>query len=448
MQVLLISDDGEVREKARFALEGVQGATVEPAATYDAASALIKARGSAYDVMVCDIRQGSVQDLESFLHVAGAIPCVYCVDAQPERQPDLTWNLLAIVPRTPLDANLTALFDRLVTSGKIARSESPDNFCRIRTKLLLSVCPLKGDIFIRLNEQKHVKLFHEGDHFELSDMEKYTHRKGIDYLYIRKEQCREFIEKYNADLEKKLGGNLSLKEAAQINDSIHETVQEMGLSIGFTKDVQVLVKTQMRITLKSMGKAPRLADLLAKFEGYGGQYIASHSTRTGYFACALASHLEWGSESTFQKLNYASFLHDITLRNPELAACQTMEDFEKGVAAGKFTERDRADFKSHATTAAQVARGFLEIPPDVDAVIIQHHERPDGKGFPRGLGQVAISPLAAVFIVAHKLAEQSIVSGKNLDVRQLTQELRKTLTSSQFRKVIGALEQLDIMKAS
>ena len=35
-----------------------------------------------------------------------------------------------------------------------------------------------------------------------------------------------------------------------------------------------------------------------------------------------------------------------------------------------------------------------EIPPDVDNIIIQHHERPDGRGYPNGLRGDDI-PLAA-----------------------------------------------------
>jgi hypothetical protein len=43
------------------------------------------------------------------------------------------------------------------------------------------------------------------------------------------------------------------------------------------------------------------------------------------------------------------------------------------------------------------------IPLDVDIIIHQHHERPDGKGFPAKLNYMKINPLSAVFILAHEI---------------------------------------------
>ncbi len=43
------------------------------------------------------------------------------------------------------------------------------------------------------------------------------------------------------------------------------------------------------------------------------------------------------------------------------------------------------------------------IPPDVDIIVSEHHERPDGTGFPQRKGYAALAPLSSVFIVAHDL---------------------------------------------
>ena len=43
------------------------------------------------------------------------------------------------------------------------------------------------------------------------------------------------------------------------------------------------------------------------------------------------------------------------------------------------------------------------IPPDVDQIILQHHELKDGTGFPRGLVSNRISPFATVFIIVEDL---------------------------------------------
>src|SRR6185312_15892576 len=102
----------------------------------------------------------------------------------------------------------------------------------------------------------------------------------------------------------------------------------------------------------------------------------------GYIACAIATQMDWASDSTFQKLTLAAFLHDITLSNHELAQCDTVQE---AIDKKTFTEAEIAGFRVHPAKGAEIARQFQEVPPDVDVIILQHHERPDGSGFPRGI---------------------------------------------------------------
>ena len=41
---------------------------------------------------------------------------------------------------------------------------------------------------------------------------------------------------------------------------------------------------------------------------------------------------------------------------------------------------------------------------EVKRIISEHHELPNGKGYPRGLTATQVSPLSALFIVAHQIA--------------------------------------------
>ena len=83
----------------------------------------------------------------------------------------------------------------------------------------------------------------------------------------------------------------------------------------------------------------------------------------------------WESDTTFHKLTLAAFFHDITISKPELAEFETMEQANKIGSRTDFLE-----VKGHPMAAAEVLRKFREIPPDVDVIVAQHHERPNGKG--------------------------------------------------------------------
>jgi response regulator RpfG family c-di-GMP phosphodiesterase len=82
-----------------------------------------------------------------------------------------------------------------------------------------------------------------------------------------------------------------------------------------------------------------------------------------------------------------------------------------------------------------------EIPSDVDIVVLQHHERPDGTGFPRGLHSHQISPLASVFIVAHDILDQILMLGEKFNLQEFLRRTEKEYDGHSFRKVWKALSQ-------
>lgn len=366
MKILLLCDESEVREKVLFTLDSTYGAEVTDVSHFAEAEQFLRMKEHGFDFLICDMRKPSVHEIEIFLATYQKIPTVLCVPKKGEKQPVVKWNLLAIVDRTAIIQNMLESVDKLVNTGVIPRPLDERDFCRIRTKLLLSVVPLKGDIYIRLSEKKFVKLFHKGAQFEASDMRKYTYKKGIEYLYIMKNDVQEFIDKYQKDLDRYLDDSyrLNIDQMAELNESIYETVKELGDSVGFTKSVQQMAKTHVRMTLKSMGNSPKLSSVLKTLDKFRGEYLSAHSSLCGFLACAIASHMHWGSEATFHKLNLAAFLHDITLESSALARFRNVE----GAKAAKVAEAQLKSIADHPSKAAEIARGFTEVPPDVDSV--------------------------------------------------------------------------------
>lgn len=456
MAVLLIQEEAEIREKLAFSLESTFGGEVKQAANFAEAAQLVKSSlvaagmkvGTEIDLIVYDMgldlekSRPKPSDIEALYALTSLSPCVVCQDPQSQNAPRLRWKVLSNVDRTEIIANLLRSLTQFTQGGTLHLGANEGDFCKIKTQLLLSVCPLKGDIFIRLSDTKYVKLFREGDAFDMNDMEKYTIKKGVAFLYLRKKDIQEFIEKYNADLQKiiRSAQNLNVQEAAKLHESIYETAQEIGSRIGFTKDVQALARAHMQLSIKQMGKSPKLSTLLEKIKSYQGQYIGSHSAIIGYMACAIASHLDWGSDVTFHKLTLAAFLHDVTLTDHKLAHCNSLEEVKKF----GYKPEVVAAYKQHPIQTSQIARQFQEVPPDVDVIILQHHERPDGSGFPRGLAHSYIAPLAMVFMVAHDMAQYFLDHGGRMDVKDFLAIARENYKTSHFRKIIDAIEKLAI----
>ena len=67
---------------------------------------------------------------------------------------------------------------------------------------------------------------------------------------------------------------------------------------------------------------------------------------------------------------------------------------------------------------------YKKIPPDVDRLILEHHEMPNGDGFPRGLSGTQISPLSCAFILSGLLAKYILHEKENFTIEGFVNKFR------------------------
>ena len=444
MKVLLIQEEESLREKVVFLIESIfQGLVFEADSLTESLQFLGNAAVS-LDLIVLDIndlKKLTPDDKKAFSEKVGSVPIFLSMDRSRGGRPPVTLgNVLGVLDRANIIEELTYSIKDQIKKGILKEEEAETTLCRIKTKLLLAVYPLSSDLYIRLSSQKYVKLFHAGDVFDYDDLEKYTLKRGVNYLYLPRAGCGEFAAKYQEELKKLLAAKtLSFQEIARRDEEMHDTVQELFSVVGFTSQVQELAKTQVKVTLKSIRETSNLAKAISKLKSDGGLYISAHSTLCAYLSCAIATQIEWGSDTTFHKLTLASFLHDITLKNHEIAQLNTLDELE--AVKSKYTEEEIKEFKNHPMKAAEIVGGMTEVPPDVDLIIRQHHERPDGSGFPRGLTHSYIAPLSAVFIVAHDMTQHMIQSNA-MSVNEFVEKVKDKYSSNQFKRILAGIEDL------
>jgi response regulator RpfG family c-di-GMP phosphodiesterase len=73
-------------------------------------------------------------------------------------------------------------------------------------------------------------------------------------------------------------------------------------------------------------------------------------------------------------------------------------------------------------------------------IVEQHHERPDGRGFPYGLTASRFNQLAAIFIVCREFVE--LIHEANFDHSQhqrIVRSLQETYSGGHFDKAMDAL---------
>ncbi len=463
MKVLLYLPQKDVRELLSFQITSHTPLQVKEMETEDAALAALRkdeAHRQAFEILQkasaddsanqvidnpdlidCAIIPGDsagsafLGHLKTRAHPIGVIFVYENTEPQVDTMVGVT-HLGSVPHKTLVESTLTILQNLSLEGG----AEEETKFCPIRTTLLIRACPLSSDIYIRLSKNKYVRLFHAGTDFDKNDLQKYYDTKKVEYMYLKRDEMAEFVSKFKDELKSLLTrtdipGDKLLKSAEVAQEAIHQMIHQ----VGFTKEIQDMARTNVEVTLKAIGKNPKLSDILSGLEEKGN-YISQHSAALAHVACCIAKEMEWGSESTFTKLVIASYMHDVSLTDPDLAKVNTLGELKE--KQGQFPQDQTKSYHLHPNKAAEMVRSFEEIPADVDSIVAQHHERPGGAGFPRGLTNNYIPPLSTLFIIAHDLVQDMMEKKDKFSMNDFIQAKKAEFSQGNFRKVMHALEKI------
>lgn len=319
-------------------------------------------------------------------------------------------------------------------------------YCRIDINFLTILDGINKNLFIRIGADKYIKVYHENDNTNILDIKKYK-EKGINYLYLSRETAMWVITQIQNQIDIFLKANNFRFVLRGASDSPEKRFEQKILRIGdevhIDKEFKETIDRAVEKIRATVEKEPKIDSFMKALKEKQDQHalFTQKLNITSMIACVLAKQLDWISKSTLDKLVYASVLCDITLAvRPELLKIQHLQDFES--TKPTLTDEDQKIFLSHPKDAAGLIKSyFSSAPPDTDAIVYQHHELPDGTGFPLGLRAEKISPLSALFIVANDFAYYFIKDDEpTMDDFLLKCSGRYDYVN--FRKVIKALERV------
>ena len=157
----------------------------------------------------------------------------------------------------------------------------------------------------------------------------------------------------------------------------------------FSSVVGTIAALTGRLAAEEQVKVAREAALRAlglALEARDGE-TQGHTDRVTQMALQLAAQLGLGVDDC-QALRWGAYLHDIgKIAVPDQILHKP----------GKLTEAEFDQMKGHVQGGHQFASALGFLPPEALAVVLQHHERWDGKGYPQGLAGENIHLLARVF---------------------------------------------------
>jgi hypothetical protein len=402
----------------------------------------IEANTDIFDLVVSDYHGSSNVLLSALVSLVGETPTIMFLDDEESVQAlqaqFSTQPFLKCLLRKNLQINFSVILEAYKKQSALKDLSTADaEFVRVKPELLTEFTPIESDVYFRVADNKYCKLFRKGASFAPKDLDRLREAKKIEHFYLRKEDYLKLLDRHEQALGQLTASKNSTPEQLEKGTAVAlEALQTLVEKVGFTPAAQKLAKMSAQATLKLLGSRPQLGQILGKLKLNQGKYITSHSLVLAQIASALASSIGWSSAPTYLKLSLAAFLHDLPLKNNDLAMCTSLAEAE----AGGFTEDELKQYKLHPITAAEYAREFHEIPADVDTILSQHHERPDGSGFPRSLAPNRLSPLSCLFIIAHDLMHYSMGAGSD-HPEQFFALNGAEYSGGPFKKIMRALQE-------
>lgn len=436
IRALVVDDDESIAEVIAFILEHKCHASVTTVFCGNDAIAAIDAER--FDLVVCDYNMpnGSGGDVfEHILEMEEKPHFILASSDRPVEHEEFSRGKLTAFLQKPFESS--KLIDAFKEAFPIEEARIlPGTFCRIRPLLLHSLNVLPCDLFIRLSSEKYVKVMNEGEIFGNGDLGRFKD-KGVGFLFVKEENLQSIITKLVQLVTVQAKSALakgSVSDVFEISESMQATIHDLGAELGYSPALENAVKANMGLACSLMEQNQALSSVLQGITINADNYVSSHSILLPYISCGMAELMDWHSEHTYQKLTLASLLHDCCLSDSGLARVVNESELEN------FSSQDQAKWREHTEKAAEISRRFTEIPADVEQIVSQHHELPDGSGFPNQLHHTRIAPLSALFIIAHDFLRYFEQHGTP-DLPGFVAASQGKYNSGQFKRILAVLAQ-------
>jgi hypothetical protein len=338
--------------------------------------------------------------LTHFKNLGTTVPLIATVNSEVSR--DSLPEVTAILEK-PISVSSLSYLVKNITSPVI---EEPSHV-PVRTSLLLRRGITLCDLYLKLSEKNFVKVILQGEMFSESDFKK-MNEKSVFELYIKFEDSKEFLN----FLEKELSGASgdSLEDITLAIENI-ESLERIAKSMQWSPSVLLTAQKSVSQAVKILSKNQNIIALLKKRLARPSNAYSRHIGLLSYMVCAFSSSIGLTGESGQVKLALAALIHDAAVGDEFY---EDIKEWNRRAADPHDKTPETIKYRMHPFEASKIVKALDSHSPDVDQIILQHHELKNGSGFPRGLDSVRIGHLPALFIIVEDLVE-FIGDGENIE---------------------------------
>jgi HD-GYP domain-containing protein (c-di-GMP phosphodiesterase class II) len=447
---IIVSQNPNLGEVLSFYLESLYHANV---AKFDDETQALSFFNNDADypvIFIYDYRPGTFLVEDLYIHLKQNRKNIHIViindffsDHGKELLEDLSYFHLQ--ERDQVLQDLNNLVERIFPLTSIIEVPCRHEYYPISIACLEAFKGVEHALYLQLPSGKKLKISHEDDEL---DLKKYKD-KNVKQLFIKADQLpwiHKQTRKQFGYLLKDPKFHFQLKDPVLVQkESLNEKVIHVTEDLYLEEDYKRTILTLMDKAIRELSRHPKLEELINKID-IKSEKIGYYSKRIRLMCIIgsfIARELEWNSVATLEKIIFASFLHDVTIAHDRtLLSIRDREHFER--IKDQLTEKQQKMYLEHPQNASNLLdNSFSSVPFEVNTLVEQHHEIPNGKGFPGGLKWDKISPLSALFIVTNDFVHYILEDDfPMMDDYRLIAE--KRFNVSIFKKIVAKLSKLKI----
>lgn len=296
-------------------------------------------------------------------------------------------------------------------------AKSCDEKIPINSDVFLRLNMVPCAVYLKLNDGKFVKVINKNEIFEKSLIQKLI-LKGVVSFYVNRSE----LSSYSDTVVRSLAMIVKIKKSktdqmqkSQLNNTAINVLTSNLLKCGFSEALMKATDEVLQLQLDLIKSTDGLSEFVEKYQLLR-KAASDHTRIVNYILFDILKDLSWDSESTIHKMSLTALLHDVTLPDHFYKQVMNQEQIEK------LSKEDKRIYYSHPEESAHLAKNFDSITGGMEQFILEHHELPDGKGFPRKLNFNHVHPLSAVLHLADYVAD--LIWENNFDMDLVVEELK------------------------
>jgi len=250
---------------------------------------------------------------------------------------------------------------------------------------------LNFDVYIQRTETSFTKIFKKGDVIDWERVHLYED-KGITHFFVAAKEYDvygQFVERLgeqlvdNAERFSPEESVTLLRDLAQF--TCHEMIDEMKVDERSVYNASNVVSGCIDVLSKDSKGVLSIMTMLSN-----QPYILKHSVMVSIFSVLLGKANGITSDTNLKVIGLGGFLHDVGVG-------QLTFDPED---TDQLTPEQRKEMNRHPEIGRQLLDRVKGIRSEVLQIVMQHHEQPNGNGYPNGLRDKEIYHPAKIVSIA------------------------------------------------